>query len=150
MSTPTMDDVYGYGFAVYVSDADLADFIKKHASTVEKSCAGREILSWIQEKEDQNEPFDELKEKFFDFCDTNDCGIYGIISYVMRCETELGFEYIVTDDEQDDVIIFPEKAPWRYTEKEKTLSLSELKNICEKYIKELGGQLVFGRIQVAW
>ena len=68
----------------------------------------------------------------------------------MRCETELGFEYIVTDDEQDDVIMFPEKAPWRYTEKEKTLSLSELKNICEKYIKELGGQLVFGRIQVAW
>ena len=139
------DCIYGYGFQVEVSDENLKDFIWNHKKTVETLNRGPEILGWIEERIVKGDPFDSMKEKFFDYEShySNEEGLYGLIADVMSEESGIRFEYHRPQDEDDieDVILFPESYPWYLNEVEKQLTQESFDEIIKKYIDDLGGHM---------
>lgn len=142
----TIECVSGLGFYVYVADEVLCDFIKAHSTTVEQLSYGKEILAYID-----NGSHEDIKEKFYDYScqSTGMCGLYGLIADVMTKETGVIFNYYVPNgDETDDAILYKPCYPWEMTEADKALTADKLRELMQKYIKELGGELIIEHIQI--
>lgn len=105
---------------------------------------GRELTNFVNDSKDLRFLFENIKEKFYDWTSINtpNQGLYGVIADVMSKETGIRWEYYVADEDSDDAIILPRCFPWLYNEAEKTMTEEKLKEICNKYIAELGGQLI--------
>lgn len=136
-----IDCMFGYGFKVYVSDEELKRFILKHKDVISSIPRGKELLEYIEKcSDDEFNP----KEDFYDWENENSnySGIYGMIADVMCKETGIVFGYLAGQNDEDDVIVFPEMYPWEMNDTEKLLTEEELEAIYKRYIDDLGGQLV--------
>lgn len=146
-----IDCVYGFGFAVYASDECLRDFIDKHKETLENEL-GEEGRRTIQYFYDHPDDTFNPKEDLYDYTGLySNEGFYGMIADVMTKETGIRFEYRIPQDEDyDETIIFPETYPWLLNDTEKELTEDKLRNICQKYIDDLGGQLIADYIRMEY
>ena len=140
------DCTYGLGFVLNVGDKPLANFIKAHKDSI-KNLDIDEILTWIDEHE-KTGCMDGITEEFFDYACVKYItgGLYGIIADIMAAETNIGFEYF--HDDETEAIMFIESYPWDLNETEKNLTQDKLREICQKYIKELGGNMKFDYVRI--
>ena len=143
------DCIYGYGFVIYASDEQLRQFILIHKDTISHIANGRELLNYVADHQDDS--FNP-KEDFYDWENgiTGDSGIYGMIADVMYEETGVCFEYHCGQENDDDAILLPQMYPWQMNKKEESLTEDSLREICKKYIADLGGQLTTDYIRMEY
>lgn len=133
--------ISGFGFSVRkVTPLAMYNFLKNHRSSIDEEAT--ELLEFIDNpnvtKDDINNMYDT-----FDYMEcemTCDQGLNAMIANIMFRETDIQFEYH-TDGDSDyytDIVILPELMPWQHTETEKQLTEETLRQICSKYVKELG------------
>lgn len=139
----SVDHVYGYGFEISFSwhlwdSKKLFDFLKNHKDTVKELYDGESILKFIEQK---NPDIDEFCEEF---ADRENCEGYGynsarnVVADIMNKETGLRFTNQLDMDSNTEFVMLPECMPWLLNEKEKNITEQELRDICKKYMEELG------------
>lgn len=143
---------YGYGFPVgSVTEKALAEFIKNHASVLNKTDVNgveyerlfvQEITSWLDNPDFDWDNFG-MEEYFADYEDdiyNGNTGFGAVISNVMSRETDIAFCFQMGQDDCDSepTVMLMAGMPWGFSIKESSLSLDEMDNICRKYMKELG------------
>lgn len=108
--------VNGYGMCVEkVEPNKVLTFLEKHADTIPKQTNPEYVV----------DEYEIITSVFAD-----------VLSQTICKETELNFTYV--EGYNGSYVIFPKKAPYDYTDKEKTLNQAELTNIVNKYADELG------------
>lgn len=84
---------------------------------------------------------EELSLEDFDEFDDVICGKSGIGAILFYAIDEFQADY-VEDFEGNAYVLFPEKYPWIMSDREKSLTKDDVKNIFEKYIKILSDEPV--------
>ncbi len=131
--------IYGAGFPVDVSDENLQKFILNHADVLSDMDNACEIVEDAKEMSvDEFNP----KERYFDYENNQNGveGIYGLITDVIFKETGVRMDYCLQDDNDcnGEHILLPECFPWQLNEAEKNLTADSFKQLCLKYMTELG------------
>lgn len=131
--------IYGYGFNCDCDDGALVDFIKEHKNTFIKSDEERKLYKKILNYTENEYDLEDFFENYE--CDSNGLeGIGAVIANIMSRETGIRFEYCMPDDNCGTLasIVFEPGYPWQFNKVEKDLSEEKLKEICKKYMDELG------------
>ena len=132
---------YGYGVDMantYIETTSLLRFFENHLPDEYAKMLEHEECPDFENSDDSTcRDFLIYYFEENDFADCSACNsCYGIIPYVMRKETDVGFEEVRGDDEW--AIIFPECLPWLLNDTEKSLTKEKLDEILTKYFSELG------------
>lgn len=130
--------IYGYGFNCECDDEKIFNFIKAHEETFCEAEFETELFRMMLEN-----PECSLEDLFDHYeCEiSGNEGIDAVISNIMTRETKIGFAYCPPDHDcgRDYVaVVFETTYPYLITEDEKDLTEMELKEICNKYMGELG------------
>ena len=133
----TYDKYYGFGFDYNaIDDNELLLFFKNHHETILKIDE-----DFAQESNKDDADIDELLdlgEMIEPAYGWNVGSFAGLISEVMRLETDIGFG-AYSDTESGDIYIMWESTfPWKLNDKEKSLTYESLTEIIDKYTDELG------------
>lgn len=147
----------GYGFSVVDSlnvecEDDFeetmdplmaAKFLKNHRKAFGKSEQEKEILKVIDNAKNDDDLEDAMmnliENKYYDE-ETLDYGIGAVVSTVMRRETGINFKYYGPEVDfcTFPSVVFVTSYPWEFNEVEKALKKSDLHDICQRYMKEIG------------
>ena len=137
------DIVCGLGFNIPKHNAEcFKNFILKHATTIEENYTGDDdllkLLETARNKKDFSFDYDNLFDEFFIMDDyTGITNPYIAVSKVINWEENITVSYLPADEENDEAIVFEKTYPWLLNEKEKSLTLDQLKDILFKYLCEL-------------
>lgn len=137
------DIVYGFGFNIPKHNAEcFKNFILKHATTIEENYTGDDdllkLLETARNKKDFSFDYDDLFDEFFIMDDyTGATNPYIAVSKVINWEENIMVSYLPADEDNESAIVFEKTYPWLLNEKEKSLTLDQLKDILFKYLCEL-------------
>ena len=130
--------VYGYGFETEYNFQKFSDFLKNHRAAFCRS----EKENKLYEEFEQLSSDCNIGEFFEGYAgDVNEIeGAGSVIANIMYRETGIRFICCLADGDCDtlEAVLFSEKYPWCFTEKERTLKEKELERICQDYMSELG------------
>jgi len=114
-------------------------FILKHAASLRAACKTEmddyfELFreGCIRNGRAEAPSIDEAREAW------NSISASEPVSLIMSYETGIGFDYAPQTDFCEDCVIFRESFPWRYNDKEKSMTFEDLRAIMEQYADELG------------
>lgn len=125
---------YGFGFYCDCDEGKLIDFIKNHkksfCQTEREKELYKEILDYTENEYDLEDSFEGYK------CDSNGFeGIGAVIANIMSRETGIRFAYCIPDLAS---IVFEPVYPWQLNDIERNISEKALKDICKRYMDEIG------------
>ena len=137
------DVVYGYGFELGTLDKDLfAAFFKNHQNTLRKEDYYKKYCDAFEKLSEDDFEMEDLEEVFegFSCAASGSNGLGAVVSSVMYLETGIRFEYQPGQAECDGEasVLFTETYPWNLNEVERELTEDAIRDICEKYMTELG------------
>ena len=137
---PCTSEGIGFWFPDQIRSAVIAEFLEKHKASFVRSPEEEKIYERIQAGDDLYEIFEGSKYE------TDRMG-YGFehwavaVANVMTRETDIGFNVFLVDPESKynnrNCIMFEDKSPWLYTEKEKKLSHNMIYQLLDRYALEL-------------
>ena len=137
------DVVYGYGFELGTLDKDLfAAFFKNHQNTLRKEDYYKKYCDAFEKLSESDFEIADLEKVFggFSCAASGSNGLGAVVSSVMYLETGIRFEYQPGQAECDGEasVLFTETYPWNLNEVERELTEDAIRDICEKYMTELG------------
>lgn len=137
---PCTTEGIGFWFPDHIRPSLIAEFLKKHKAAFVRSEAERKIYDRIQAGDDLEEVFDGTRYE----TDRRGAGFEHwavAVANVMARENDIGFDVYLVDPESKyenrNCIIFEDKSPWLYSEKEKRLSHNMIYQILDRYALEL-------------
>lgn len=135
------DVVYGYGFEVKNLDKDLfADFFKNHQNTLRKEDYYKKYCDAFEKLSESDFEMADLEKVFGSFaCEPSGLnGLGAVVSSIMYLETDIRFEYQPGQADEQPSVLFSETYPWNFNEVERELTEDAIREICKKYMTELG------------
>lgn len=137
---PFIAEGIGFWFPDEIRPVIISEFLKKHKTAFVRSELEKRIYERIQAGENLEEIFEDSEYE----TDRNGSGFEHwavAVANVMTRETDIGFDVYLVDPESKyenrNCIIFEDKSPWLYTEKEKKLSHNMIYQILDRYALEL-------------
>lgn len=141
----TEEDVNG------ASVSSKINFIKRHLPKIYEDMMK-------EGEENPNIAMDDTSD-YLDFCDSwideyeNECGDtgFGVIFAEAICEAEEGFNVSYHNSEYDEtVIMYEERLPWEMSERVKSMTAEDMKNVFQKYLDELKVKAEIGYQEVEY
>ncbi|MDD6484006.1 MAG: hypothetical protein PUF72_05465 [Clostridiales bacterium] len=131
--------IYGFGFASDCAEEKLVDFMITHKDSFcvydYEFVLYDEMLRCVKNGGNSEALFESYS------CDVSGKdGEGAVISNIMSRETGICFSYCPSDDSCGTLasVVFEVNYPWHMNETEKNLTEEQVRNVCKKYMEELG------------